>query len=87
MACYMGYIELKEVIDPDIPSLTLFSNKIRFYNGSSDPWCPLEYATSLKQKLPELHIEVCKKNIPHAFVLERSNDVADIVAGWYNSDI
>ena len=83
----MGYNELNEVNDPDIISLKLFSNKIRFYNGSSDPWCPLEYATSLKQKLPELHIEVCKKNIPHAFVLERSNDVAGIVAGWYNSDI
>ena len=86
MACYMGYTELKEVNEPDILSLKMFSNKLRFYHGSSDPWCPIEYATSLIEKLPELHIELCQKDIPHAFVLGRSNDVAAIVSGWFNSD-
>ena len=59
MACYMGYTELKEVNEPDILSLKMFSN----------------------------NIELCQKDIPHAFVLGRSNDVAAIVSGWFNSDI
>ena len=86
MACYMGYDELLNVNEPDIESLKIFSEKLRFYNGSSDPWCPVEYATNLKEKVPELNIELCQKNIPHAFVLGRSNDVAKIVSQWYNSD-
>ena len=86
MACYMGYDELLNVNEPDIESLKIFSDKLRFYNGSSDPWCPVEYATNLKEKVPELNIELCQKNIQHAFVLGRSNDVAKIVSQWYNSD-
>ena len=87
MACYMGYTELLQVDEPDIDSLRLFSDKIRFYNGSSDPWCPLEYPTHLKEKVPELDITFCQKNIPHAFVLGRSDDVANIVSDWFNADV
>ena len=83
---FMAYTELVEVNEPDIVCLKKFSDKIRFYNGSHDPWCPLEYVDSLKLKVPEIHVEVCKKNIPHAFVLERANDVANIVSNWYEKD-
>ena len=83
---FMAYTELVEVNEPDIVSLKRFSNNIRFYNGSNDPWCPLEYVHSLKQKVPELYVEVCKANIPHAFVLGRANDVANIISNWYEKD-
>ena len=87
MACYMGYTELLQVNEPDIDSLRSFSDKIRFYNGSSDPWCPLAYPSQLKEKLPELDITFCQKNIPHAFVLGRSNDVANIVSDWFRYEM
>ena len=86
-ACYMGYTELLQVNEPDIDSLKMFSNKLRFYNGSSDPWCPVEYAKALKAKVPEIDVEMCTKNIPHAFVLEKSNEVAQIVSEWYRDDV
>ena len=85
--CFMGFTELEEVNDPDIVSLKQFANKIRFYNGSNDPWCPLEYPNNLKEKIPELEIEICQKNIPHAFVLGRSEDMANIIYNWYKDDI
>ena len=85
--CFMGFTELLEVNDADMTSLKRFANKIRFYNGSNDPWCPLGYPKSLKEKLPELQIEICQKNIPHAFVLGRSEDMANIIYNWYKDDI
>ena len=85
--CYMGFTELVEVNGADMASLKRFADKIRFYNGSNDPWCPLEYPKSLKEKLPELQIEICQKNIPHAFVLGRSEEMANIISNWYNEDI
>ena len=85
--CFMGFTELVEVNDPDIVSLKRFANKIRFYNGSNDPWCPLGYPKSLKEKLPELQIEICQKNIPHAFVLGRAEEMANIISNWYKEDI
>ena len=83
----MGYTELCQVNEPDINSLKIFADKLQFYNGSSDPWCPVEYAESLQKTVPELNIELCKKNIPHAFVLEKSNEVAHIVSEWYKQDL
>ena len=83
----MGYTELLQVNEPDIDSLKRFSNKLRFYNGSSDPWCPIEYPKTLKEKVPEMDIVMCTKNIPHAFVLETSNEVAQIVSKWYREDM
>ena len=83
---YMAYTELLLVKELDIDVLKKFSNKIRFYNGSCDSWCPLEYANELKAKVPLMRVEICKENIPHAFVLQRSNDVANIVAKWYKAD-
>ena len=87
MACYMAYTSLLQVNEPDLDTLKTFSNKIRIYSGSSDPWCPLEYPTHLKEKVPELNIKFCQENIPHAFVLGRSEDVANIVSDWINTDI
>ena len=86
-ACYMGYTELLQVNQPDIDSLKLFSSKLRFYNGSNDAWCPVEYPKALKEKVPELDVELCKRRIPHAFVLEKSDEVAQIVSDWYNEDL
>ena len=87
MACYMAHTELLQVNEPDLNALKMFSNMIRFYNGSSDPWCPLEYPTHLKEKVPDLNIKFCQENIPHAFVLGRSEDVANIVSDWINTDM
>jgi len=85
--CFMGFTELVEVNDPDMASLKRFADKIRFYNGSNDPWCPLGYPKSLKENLPELQIEICQKNIPHAFVLGRSEEMANIICNWYKEEI
>ena len=83
----MAYTELLQVNEPDIATIKMFSNKLRFYNGSSDPWCPVEYPKSLKEKVPEMDVEMCANNIPHAFVLENSNEVAHIVLKWIREDL
>ena len=80
---YLAYRELVEVNELDSIFLKRFSDKIRFYNGSNDLWCPLEYVDNLKVQVPDIHVEVCKINIPHAFVLQRANDVANIVSNWH----
>ena len=82
----MAYTELLNVNEPDIDALKRFTQKLRFYNGTTDRWCPLSYADHLKEKVPDLYVEKCQKNIAHAFVLRSASDMAAIVAGWYEKD-
>lgn len=83
---HMAHMELLQVTEPDIETLTRFADRIRFYNSASDPWCPLSYVDELKQNVPGIQVEVSDSGIPHAFVLNRANDVAGIVAKWYLSN-
>ena len=60
-------------------------DKLIFYYGTSDAWCPTSYYEDLKRRYGDeerSHIELCKRGFQHAFVLRQSTEVANLVIGW-----
>ena len=56
--------------------------KLIFYYGATDHWAPVSYYEDMKKKFPEGEIYLCERKFKHAFVLESSEEVAEMVAPW-----
>ena len=56
--------------------------KLIFYYGASDHWAPVSYYEDMKNKFPGGEIYLCERKFQHAFVLESSEAVAEMVAPW-----
>jgi len=56
--------------------------KLIFYYGATDHWTPVTYYEDMKEKFPDGEIYVCERKFKHAFVLESSEEVAEMVAPW-----
>lgn len=85
---YLANDEMNRVVELDSATLeTLRSNHeiLKFYYGASDGWTPKKYSHELKQKLPELDVEIDNYKIDHAFVLRSSVEVGRLVAEWIMS--
>lgn len=77
--------EMKRVVELDTETLdTLRSNHqiLKLYYGASDGWTPTKYCHQLKEKVPELDLEIDNYKIEHAFVLRSSVAVGKLVAEW-----
>ena len=64
-----------EIIRPNI-------DKLMFYYGQGDPWCPVQYYHDMKKSYPEADIRLCARNMEHAFVLEYSHSMAEVLWDW-----
>ncbi|XP_066940316.1 lipid droplet-associated hydrolase isoform X1 [Macrobrachium rosenbergii] len=82
---WMAYNELKYVNDADKETVSKYKDKLVFYYGASDGWCPQLYRTELLQKIDGLTSFLCEEGFPHAFVLSKSEGVAKKVVGWIAS--
>ena len=56
--------------------------KLVFYYGATDHWAPASYYEDMKNKFPDGEIYLCERKFKHAFVLESSEEVAEMVAPW-----
>ena len=56
--------------------------RLVLYFGTNDHWCPLEYCHNLQRLVPEARVIICPHAFEHAFVLESSQQMADIVSEW-----
>ena len=56
--------------------------KLIFYYGATDHWAPVSYYEDMKKKFPDGEIYLCERKFKHAFVLESSEEVAEMVAPW-----
>lgn len=77
--------EMKRVVELDSETLeTLRSNCqiLKIYYGASDGWTPQKYSRQLKEKIPELDVEIDTCKFDHAFVIKSSEEVGRLVADW-----
>ena len=81
----MGHEEMQTVADADVTLLRRHFRKLWFYYGTRDAWCPLQYCSDMRARLPEADITVCERNIEHAFCLRSSREMAEIVAAKLRS--
>ncbi|XP_072107430.1 lipid droplet-associated hydrolase isoform X1 [Mobula birostris] len=86
-AMYMGSQEMMQVVQRDNSTIKRFLNKLIFYYGSNDHWCPVTYYEDMKRCFPEGTILLCQKGIRHAFVLDANVEVAEMVMEWLKADL
>ena len=61
--------------------------KLIFYYGATDRWSPVSYYADMKKKFSDGEIYLCERKFKHAFVLESSEEVAEMVAPWIRNVI
>lgn len=87
-ALFMAHQEMKIVADLDKDLVRNHSECLSFYFGKSDDWCPPHYHQEFKEEFPDFpadHIRKCEIGYKHAYVVEESVDVAQVVVDWFKS--
>ncbi|KAG4071816.1 hypothetical protein HA402_005977 [Bradysia odoriphaga] len=82
---FLANEEMKRVVELDSATLETLRNNhriLKFYYGASDGWTPLKYCHQLKEKIPELDLEIDTRKFDHAFVIKSSEEVGKMVADW-----
>lgn len=85
-AVYFGYTQLMTIRELDLSTVRRHVDSMRFYYGTTDSWCPLEFYHQLKSSVPTLNAVICEKNYEHAFVLYSSVEIGEIIAQWMRKD-
>ncbi|XP_063171167.1 lipid droplet-associated hydrolase [Candoia aspera] len=84
---YLGSQEMRKVIERDNSTIKQHLKKLTFYYGAADVWCPLQYYEEMKMEFPDGDIRLCEKGIRHAFVLDASKEMAEMIIGWVQDDL
>ncbi|XP_078397673.1 lipid droplet-associated hydrolase isoform X1 [Cetorhinus maximus] len=86
-AMYMGSQEMMQVVQRDDSTIGQYLNKLIFYYGSNDHWCPVKYYEDMKRSFPDGTIHLCQKGIRHAFVLDANAEMAQMLKDWLCTDL
>lgn len=78
----MARDEMTQVVLCDDEVIKKNLNKLILYYGTIDNWCPVSYYKDMKKRFPDGEIYLCQKKFDHAFVLESSHEVAEMVSSW-----
>jgi len=79
--------EFNEIRELDVETLTRLKGKLKFYFGATDKWSPVEYYENLVEKVDGVDATMCEKGIPHAFIINSSETVAEMIAKWISEEI
>ena len=85
-SAHLANIELQTVNEADYDCIGSYIHKLFFYYGSRDHWCPVEFYENMKSRFPDGDIYLCTRGFEHAFVLESSLEMAELVWSWLNCD-
>ncbi|XP_047467937.1 lipid droplet-associated hydrolase [Mugil cephalus] len=86
-ALYMGGQEMKMVLARDNITIKKHLEKLIFYYGATDHWCPVQYYHDIKQDFPHGDFRLCENGFRHAFVLDAGREVAKMVVEWIQGDL
>ena len=79
---FMAHHEMQTVKELDDKLIEENIDRLSFYFGRTDHWCPQEYYHDMKRNYPSLDARLCENGYSHAFVLGESTHMADVVAEW-----
>ncbi|XP_067879401.1 lipid droplet-associated hydrolase isoform X2 [Heterodontus francisci] len=86
-AMYLGSQEMVQVVQRDDSTIRRCLDKLIFYYGYNDRWCPIKYYEDMKRSFPEGTIHLCQKGIRHAFVLDANVEMAQMLIDWLCTDL
>ncbi|XP_053701340.1 lipid droplet-associated hydrolase [Synchiropus splendidus] len=81
-AMYMGGQEMKRVLERDNVTIRKNLDKLIFYYGATDHWCPVQFYHDIKHDFPAGDFKLCTEHLRHAFVLDSGSKVAEMIAEW-----
>uniref|UniRef100_A0A8C6X5G6 Lipid droplet-associated hydrolase n=1 Tax=Naja naja TaxID=35670 RepID=A0A8C6X5G6_NAJNA len=84
---YLASQEMRSIVERDNSTIKQHLNKLIFYYGTTDKWCPLQYYEEMKMEFPDGDIRICEKGIRHSFVLDASKEMAEMITGWIQNDL
>ncbi|KAK9887683.1 hypothetical protein WA026_000005 [Henosepilachna vigintioctopunctata] len=76
--------EIEQIKERDNEVIKKNINKIRMLYEKNDGWFPNTCFSELKSDFPQLKLEL--SNFKHAFYLQTSMEVADVVSKWMSED-
>lgn len=77
---FLAYEEMDQVLQRNDRSIRDNLNKIKMFYGEHDGWTPISYYEKIKKDFPGIDVKLSHLN--HAFVLNASSAVGDIVCDW-----
>ncbi|XP_077477370.1 lipid droplet-associated hydrolase [Stigmatopora argus] len=86
-AVYMGGQEMRKVLERDNTTIEKNLEKLLFYYGATDHWCPVQYYHEIKKDFPTGDFRLCENGFRHAFVLDAGKEVAEMVAEWIQTQL
>lgn len=84
---YMAATEMEEILEADVSTIQENLDKFIMYYGSKDNWAPRSHYESMRRRFPEGDIRLCRRGMQHAFCLDSSELMADMVWNWMSSSI
>uniref|UniRef100_A0A131YK98 Lipid droplet-associated hydrolase n=1 Tax=Rhipicephalus appendiculatus TaxID=34631 RepID=A0A131YK98_RHIAP len=76
----MAHEEIQTLVERDDEFLGAHMEQLTFYYGCRDDWCPVHFYRDMKETFPNGDITLCSLNIKHAFVLDRTAEIAAFVS-------
>ncbi|XP_062981288.1 lipid droplet-associated hydrolase [Elgaria multicarinata webbii] len=86
-AMYLGSDEMRAIKERDNANIRKHLKKLTFYYGATDAWCPVHFYEDMKTEFPDGDIRLCEKGLRHAFTLDSSKEVAEMVVDWVQDDL
>ncbi|XP_071498066.1 lipid droplet-associated hydrolase-like [Diadema antillarum] len=84
---YMAAMEMENIGHADHRTIESHLDKFVIYYGAKDGWAPRSHYESMRQRLPGADVRLCRRGLEHAFCLESSELVADLVWNWCSQTI
>uniref|UniRef100_A0A3Q3AE49 Lipid droplet-associated hydrolase n=1 Tax=Kryptolebias marmoratus TaxID=37003 RepID=A0A3Q3AE49_KRYMA len=84
---YLGGQEMKKVVERDNLTIKKNLDKLIFYYGATDHWCPVSFFHDIKQDFPHGDFRLCERGFRHAFVLDAGQEVASMVVEWLRGSL
>ncbi|XP_070391883.1 lipid droplet-associated hydrolase-like isoform X2 [Dermacentor albipictus] len=76
----MAHEELQVLGERDDEFIGAHMERLTFYYGCNDGWCPVLFYQEIKETFPNGDITLCALNLKHAFVLDRTAEIAAFVS-------
>lgn len=78
----MAYDQIRIVKERPNDKLKKNLDNIKLYYAKLDNWVPTPVPMNIKNDIPEIDVEICKRGMEHSFVLWQSKEMGEIVGSW-----
>ncbi|KAJ3163770.1 hypothetical protein HDU88_006262 [Geranomyces variabilis] len=79
---YLAHDEMRTITTWKPEDLKHIIGRCTFYYGTTDHWVPLHHAAMMTEAFPEADVQVCRDDLPHAFVMGYADVMAIKASQW-----